>query len=256
MFTFELTSPWAITPDQYTRFSQQAKEFARSRPRFVASETTPFFHKTADGVAVVAVSGILVKTDHQAQVLRSWGIESTSYQRIRDAAEVALGDNSINRIHLAIASPGGMVAGVGETVAALFEARETKPVTATIEDLCASGAYWLASQAEQLTANATAEIGGIGVFTVYHDSSVRSKSMGIDVKVIRSGEHKGMGVPGAPITDRQIEAVQENVDAIAGHFQADVVRGRNWSSFDHDLGSGRTWLAPRAMELGLIDGID
>ncbi len=181
----------------------------------VEIEQTPKLGITGD-TAVILIRGILMK---QIPFLFRWlGIETTSYLDIQRQIEEALGNNNIKKILLDIDSPGGKVAGCLETAQIIAEAASQKKVTAQIEDLGASGAYWLASQASKITAGPNTEVGSIGVFTVFIDYSKMAENEGIKVHVIRSGEHKGMGVPGAEISESQIAAVQDIVDGIADNF--------------------------------------
>ena len=135
-------------------------------------------------------------------------------------------------------------------------AREQKPVMAVVDDLCASAAYWLASQAERIEATKNSEAGSIGVFSVYWDVSARAKEMGLKVIVIKSGEHKAMGVPGAEITETQIAGIQQIIDGIAENFIAAVAAGRQRAKEDVRIwATGQLWLAETAKQLGVIDKV-
>ena len=204
--------------------------------------------------AVIKISGILLK---KIPSLYRWlGIEMTSYLDIQNQVREAVGNPAIKEILLDIDSPGGKVAGVMETGAAIANAAGQKQVIAQIEDLGASGAYWLASQATKIIAGPNAEVGAIGVFTVYMDLSAMAKNEGVKVHVIRSGEHKGMGVPGAEITDEQIAAVQKIIDGMADNFIKAVSSGRGLSiEAVRALADGRVFLAADAKKNGLIDSI-
>ncbi len=206
--------------------------------------------KVHNGTAVIAVSGVLLKTF--PAWLRLWGIVGTGYDEIRAQLDEAMASKSVKAIELHVASPGGVVDGLADTADAIRAARQTKPVTAVVEDLAASAAYWLASQAQEIEANRTAEIGSIGVYTVYVDRSKADKKRGRKIIVIRSGEHKGMGVDG--VTDEQVNAVQEIVDALNTQFVNAVAEGRGLPSERiRALATGRLWLADAAREYKLID---
>ena len=94
---------------------------------------------------------------------------------------------------LHVDSPGGHVAGVQALADTIFQARKLKPLHAHIEDLGASAAYWLASQANTVTANSTAEVGSIGTMAVVHDSSGAAAKAGIKVYVVSSAPAAGIG---------------------------------------------------------------
>ena len=123
----------------------------------------------ANGLAVIPVHGVLMKSG--SWVLDYLDIEYTTYANIRAALAAALADDTVQSILLHVDSPGGQVAGVQEAADALYAARTRKPLAAYIEDLGASGAYHLASQAEFISANKNAEVGSIGVYEVLVDSA-------------------------------------------------------------------------------------
>ena len=206
------------------------------------------------GVAVIPIRGILMNS------IPKWfsyfGIDATSYSDIVSQVRAASINDDVTRIHLAVDSPGGTVAGVHEASEAIFAARKTKQVTAHINDLGASAAYWLASQAETISAGPNAEAGSIGVFSVYVDSSKRAEEEGFKVHIVRSGEHKGMGVPGAPITDGQLASEQAVIDGMAANFIQAVARGRGKSEKEiRLLATGEIWIAKTAMKNGLVDSV-
>jgi len=210
--------------------------------------------RVTNGVAIIGIHGILMKQVPEA--FRFWGIEATSYVDIARQVREALADSKVRSILLDVDSPGGMSNGIFETADIIRAAREHKPVSAMIEDIGASGAYWLASQANVIAAEANTMIGSIGVYTVYIDSTKRLDELGFKVHVIRSGEYKGMGLPGVEITEHQIAAMQEIIDGIADNFINDVATGRRRPAKEVRVwATGRMWLADKAVEQGLIDGI-
>ena len=208
-----------------------------------------------DDVAVISISGYLMKT--VPSIFRDYEIDATGYDEILADLATALENENVETIILNIDSPGGMIAGIEPVLDAILAGRKQKTIIAKVDDLAASGAYWLASQAETITANSLAEIGSIGVYTVYVDSTKLYQEVGFDVIIIRSGEHKGMGMSGVPITDNQVKAVQEVIDGLCDKFIDSIAVGRNMKpEIVRELATGRVWLAEPAQALGLIDGID
>jgi len=249
------SSKWSAEPiwleSFITRVSQQQVSQAMADIEVAVPKRS---FSVVGGTAIIEISGVLLKT--VPAWLRFWGIEATGYDEIRAQLGEAMADDAIDSIHLQVSSPGGIVDGLVDTADAIYNARKTKKVTATVEDLTASAAYWLTSQAGTIDAGRTAEIGSIGVYTVYLDSSKLADDMGFKVVLIKSGEHKGMGVAGVEITAEQIAAVQGNIDAIADQFIDSVARGRSRDAADiRKLATGQLWIAAEARKLGLIDRV-
>jgi len=249
------SSKWAAEPMFLESFIRRISELKVTESiAAIDVAVKPRSYSVVGGRAVINISGVLLKT--VPGWLRFWGIEATGYDEIQAQVGQALADSSIQGIHLQVSSPGGMVDGLVDTADAIFDARSSIKVTATVEDLGASAAYWLTSQAETIEANRTTEVGSIGVYTVYLDSTKRAEALGFKVVLIKSGEHKGMGYPGVEITDEQIAAVQSNIDAIAEQFVNSVARGRSMDAGDiGKLATGRLWIAAEAKKLGLIDRV-
>jgi signal peptide peptidase SppA len=209
----------------------------------------------ASGVARIPISGVLLKK--VPAWLRWFGVDATSYQDIMDDTLAAAGNADVKEICYVVDSPGGQVAGVHEAGEAIHAARGSgKQITAEVGDLCASAAYWLAAQAQRITAGPNAQIGSIGVYSVYVDSSKAAADEGFKVHVISSGPHKGAGVPGAPITDEQLAGFQKVIDGMAANFKEAVSRGRGKGADKvGEWATGQVWLAREAVSMGLIDSL-
>jgi len=207
------------------------------------------------GVAEIPVAGVLLK--RVPAIFRRWGLEATGYSEIVADVKAALADKEVKVIRMRIESPGGQVAGVAEAGDAIYAARLEKNVTARIEDIGASAAYWLAAQANVISADRNAQVGSIGVYTVIADLSRAAEMQGVKIHVISSGEHKGAGVPGSPITDRQLDGMRAVINGMADNFIAAVAGGREVATEKViSWATGQVWLAADARAMGLIDSVE
>ena len=205
-----------------------------------------------DGVAKIPIQGVILKDVPEA--FRWLGIPATSTTETSIAVEMANDDPSVDEIEFFVDSPGGTVSGVQALSDVI--AFSAKPTTAAVSDMAASAAYWLAAQADVVEANASAMVGSIGVYRVMIDSSEAYAEEGLTVHVVKSGNHKGTGTPGAVITDEELEEEQRLIDQAAGMFVEAVARGRGMSIADVSaLATGQTWFAHDAKRLGLIDEV-
>lgn len=186
----------------------------------------------------------------------SFKFSGTSTVRTQRALRHAAHDDEVDSILLDVDSPGGHVAGTEELANEVYRARQVKIVGAHISDLGASAALWVASQANFVAANATAEVGSVGTVLALEDSSKRMERLGIDVHVISTGAYKGIGVEGSPLSSEALAYLKSRVEGINQHFLAAVQRGRGLNSTQLGLVSdGRVHLAAAAQQLGLIDSI-
>lgn len=202
-----------------------------------------------DGIAVLNISGTMMKAES------SWG-GSTSTVRVRNQLRQALADDSVNGVLLVIDSPGGTVAGTVDLADEVANATGKKPVWAYVEDQACSAAFYVGSQAERVLMNRAGVTGSIGVFTGVVDSSARAASELLKVHVIRSGVHKGAGMPGTPITDAQLAEFQSRVDAQAQLFVDAVARGRKLARDKVSaLADGRVFTGEQAVTAGLVDAV-
>lgn len=205
------------------------------------------FTMGANGVAVIEIR------DHLMKSFSWWG---TSTFEVRQALREALNDDGVKSIMLLIDSPGGEVAGNKVLADDIATASTIKPVHAHIEDIGASAAYWLASQANTITANDMALIGSIGTVAGVVDSSKAFEEAGLKMFIVSTGDFKGAFFPGSEITDAQLEDLQAEINALNEFFLEAVSRGRSMSMDDLlPIADGRVFLAAEALSLGLIDGI-
>lgn len=203
-----------------------------------------------NGTAIVTIAGAIMK--------KASKFGGTSSVATRQAIRKAVQDESVTSILLHIDSPGGTVAGTGDLAADVKAANVVKPVHAHIDDLGASAAYWVASQAERITANPTGEVGSIGTVLRLEDTSGMYTAQGIKVHVISTGKFKGAGFDGAPITDEHLAMFQQEVDDLNEHFLQGVAKGRKGKmslAQVREAADGRVHIAAKAMAMGLIDDV-
>lgn len=246
---------WAMAPKQLEQFTREVYSIDSTDPvaasMFDASAGEILYSVDA-GRAYIPITGVIMKQVPAA--IRWIGMPATSTIEASAAIEAAGHDPEVKELVFVVDSPGGTVAGVQSLADQIRDT--TKPTVAIVSDMAASAAYWLASQADSIEANATAQIGSIGVYSVLVDSSEAHSEAGIRVHVVRSGDHKGSGVPGAPISPEELAEEQRMIDQLAGMFSASVADGRKMTpEAVAQISTGQVWLAQDALRLGLIDHI-
>lgn len=200
-----------------------------------------------NGIAVIPVAGIL---GWRLSAMEK-GSGCTDYSDIIEDIEVAVADSSVTLIVLDIDSPGGMVMGVTECADAIQSAG--KRTIAYGSGLVCSAAYWLACACDEIWATPSATIGSIGAYVPHQDVTEMLANAGVKVRLFASGQYKGAGYPGVPLTEAQAIDIQATVDAINVDFQAFVNSARG--AIDAGDMEGQTFRAVDAQNKGLIDVI-
>lgn len=202
-----------------------------------------------DSVAVIPFHGVLMKHASSAQ-------DSTSTVLARRLVREARSNPDVRAAFLHIDSPGGTVAGLQPLVADVAALAAAKPTIAQIENLGASAAYRVASQASKIVASPDSLVGSIGTYGVIQDLSAAATLKGIKVHVVKAGAMKGAGVAGTEVTPEILADEQRIVNELNDSFLRDVSTGRGLSmKATRELADGRVHIAAQAQALGLIDGV-
>lgn len=250
----EYAGVWAIWPHAFNLHCERVRQldFKAHLADFDEPEPKSLIQMepVANGksIARIPIVGLMMKQ-------RS-SLGGTSTVQVRRDVRDAANNPDVSAILLEIESPGGTVSGLEALANDVRSARARKPVWAFVDDLAASAAYYVASQAEQIVANGkNALIGSIGTLMTVYDASALYANEGVKPHVFATGPLKGAGTSGTPITEEQQAYFQGIVDGSQREFDAAVKRGRGFT--DSQLKAVRTggvWLAPEAADLKLIDG--
>lgn len=161
-------------------------------------------------------------------------------------------------VALAINSPGGSPVQsslIGARIRRLSDETET-PVYAFVEDVAASGGYWLAAAADEIWADDNSVLGSIGVVSAGFGAHIFLARQGIERRVYTAGTSKSQLDPFSPENPADVARLKTLLGDVHDNFIS-YVKTRRAGRLDEqaDLFNGEIWLAARAKELGLIDGI-
>ena len=164
-------------------------------------------------------------------------------------------------VMLRINSPGGSPVQadyVYNEIRRLRKQYPDKKVYAVITDVGASGAYYIASAADDIYAAPASIVGSIGVIMAGFGLEKAAEKLGVQRRVYTAGDNKDMLDPFAPVRPQDRQYVQQMLDEVHQQF-IDAVkqgRGKRLKTADHpELFSGLFWTGQRALQLGLIDGL-
>ena len=166
-------------------------------------------------------------------------------------------DNSVGVI-LRINSPGGSPVQSGiinDEIRRLRALYPNKPLHVVVEDICASGGYYIAVAGDQILVDKASIVGSIGVVMDSFGFTGLMDKLGISRRMITAGSNKGMLDPFSKEDPKQVEMVQTMLNEIHQQFIAVVKEGRGDRLKDSpDLFSGRVWNGEQAVKMGLADG--
>lgn len=159
---------------------------------------------------------------------------------------------------LRINSPGGspvQSAYVYDEIRRLRSLHKNKKVYAVITDMGASGAYYIASAADQIYVNPGSLVGSIGVIMQGFGVQGLMQKLGVEDRTLTAGEHKAILSPFEPVKPEDTAHVKKLLDAVHQQFIAAVKQGRGQRLKETpDIFSGLFWTGQQAVELGLADG--
>jgi signal peptide peptidase SppA len=162
-------------------------------------------------------------------------------------------------VALAISSPGGAPVQAALIAARIRELAEEKkkPVFAFVEDVAASGGYWLACAADEIYVDRSSIVGSIGVVSAGFGLHRLIERFGVERRVHTAGSRKAMLDPFAPERDEDVAKLESVQADIHEAFKA-LVRERRAGRLRADeetLFEGEFWTGGRAVELGLADRV-
>lgn len=168
-------------------------------------------------------------------------------------------NDEIKAIVLKIESPGGAA---GTSQAIFNEIKELKKtvspkfVLALIENVAASGGYYIAASADCIVATSSAFIGSIGAYIPHPDFKDFINQYKIDYEVIKAGEYKAAGNPLLHLTDKQRQHFQEVTDNVYAQFVKDIATERAKASISSDSNiwaQGKIFTGELGLKIGLVD---
>jgi protease-4 len=184
---------------------------------------------------------------------------SASADNVIAGLQKAFEDKGTQGVILRINSPGGSPVQAGHIYDEIQRLRVKYPSTlvyAVVEDICASGGYYVAAAANQIYVDKGSIVGSIGVLMDGFGFTGLMEKLGIDRRLLAAGENKGFLDPFSPIRDSQVQYAETMLDEIHRQFITVVREGRKGRLKETpELFSGLLWVGTRSVELGLADGL-
>jgi protease-4 len=183
---------------------------------------------------------------------------SGSADNVVPSLDKAFSDEGSAAVVLRINSPGGSPVQAGiivDEIRRLKKGYPNKPLYVVVDEICASGGYYIAAAADKIYVNKASIVGSVGVLMDGFGFVGTMEKLGVERRLLTAGENKGFMDPFSPQSDKQKAHAQEMLNEIHQQF-IDVVRtGRgNRLKETPEIFSGLYWTGARAVEMGLADG--
>jgi len=200
-----------------------------------------------DHTALVELSGVIAADTHAAADVITQGLQ--------DAFE----NKGTKGVILRINSPGGSPVQAGTINSEMRRLRKKYPqipLYAVIEDICASGGYYVAVAADQIYVDRASIVGSIGVLMDGFGFTGTMEKLGVERRLLTAGDNKGFLDPFSPMNASQRDYAQKMLNEIHQHFIDVVRKGRGKRLKEGpDTYSGLVWTGQRSIELGLADAL-
>ena len=194
-------------------------------------------------------------------VIRLQGSIGTGRGALSDAALAPVIEKAFRMkpaaVALAINSPGGSAVQSSLIAARIRRLAEEKGVKvhAFVEDVAASGGYWLACAGDEIWVDDSSIVGSIGVIFASFGFPELMARQGVERRVVTAGKSKSLADPFLPQKPEDIERLRALQGPIHEAFIAHVKARRGARLADADLFNADVWVGQKAVELGLVDGV-
>jgi len=179
-----------------------------------------------------------------------------SAEQLVAALKSAFEDSGSVAVVLRVNSPGGspVQSGIVNDEIRRLKALHKKPVYAVVEEMCASGAYYIAVAADEIYVDKASLVGSIGVLMDGFGFTGLMDKLGVERRLITAGENKALGDPFTPSNPRHVAATKALLTQIHQQFIAVVKEGRGDRLKETpDTFSGLYWNGEEAVRSGLAD---
>jgi protease-4 len=198
---------------------------------------------------------------HTALVTLEGEISSSSMANaldINSSLTAAFENENSAGVLLRINSPGGSPVQAGmmnDEIHRLRKLYPSKPFYVVVEDICASGGYYVAVAADQILVDKASLVGSIGVIMEGFGFTGLMDKLGVTRRMIAAGSNKGMLDPFSKENPQQVEMIKTMIDEIHQQFIEVVKAGRGDRLKETpEMFSGRVWNGEQAIKIGLVDG--
>ena len=206
----------------------------------------------SDGVSIKEHTALV---DLQGEIASDKASADTVIASLQSAFE----DKKTKGVVLRINSPGGSPVQAGQIhdeIKRLRGLHPDIPLYVVVDDICASGGYYIAVGADKIFVDKASIVGSIGVLMDGFGFTQTMQKLGIERRLLTAGENKGFLDPFSPVDPKQEAYAKQMLEEIHGQFIEVVREGRGKRLKETpDMFSGLVWSGEKSIQLGLADGL-
>jgi len=184
--------------------------------------------------------------------------DQASADMVISSLQGAFEDKKTKGVILRINSPGGSPVQAGQIYDEIRRLRALYPkvpLYAVVDDICASGGYYVAAGADRIFVDKASIVGSIGVLMDGFGFTQTMEKLGVERRLLTAGENKGFLDPFSPADPEQQAFAKQMLEEIHGQFIGVVREGRGKRLKETpEMFSGLVWSGEQSIELGLADG--
>jgi len=185
--------------------------------------------------------------------------DQASADSIISSLQSAFDDKKTKGVILRINSPGGSPVQAGQIhdeIKRLRALHPDIPLYAVVDDICASGGYYVAAGADKIFVDKASIVGSIGVLMDGFGFTQTMQKLGVERRLLTAGENKGFLDPFSPVDPKQETYAKQMLEEIHGQFIGVVREGRGKRLKETpEMFSGLVWSGEKSIQLGLADGL-
>lgn len=206
----------------------------------------------SDGVSIKAHTALV---DLQGVI----AADQASADSVISSLQGAFEDKKTKGVILRINSPGGSPVQAGQIYDEIKRLRALHPKTplyAVVDDICASGGYYVAAGADKIFVDKASIVGSIGVLMDGFGFTQTMQKLGVERRLLTAGENKGFLDPFSPVDPKHEAFARQMLEEIHGQFIAVVREGRGKRLKETpEMFSGLVWSGEKSIQLGLADAL-
>lgn len=210
---------------------------------------------TKDKIVMITLSGIITSSSSRG----TFSSEPNMVEELGMQLDKASKDEHVKGVILSVNSPGGEVTGSEILFHKIMKFKKEKgvPVVILMDDVAASGAYYISMAGDRIIAHPTTITGSIGVLSMFFNLRGLMDKVGVDVVTLKTGEMKDVGSFARPMKDEERAYIMSILNDMYEIFLDRVLSNRTKISRDEllKLADGRVYTAKQALEAKLIDQI-